>query len=132
MPRAVWPVSRGRPIIEVVLSVAPGGRPVPRQLIADTGAGTLPSGIELLLDEQDCLTCGGTPMQPIVLGGAYVGSYPTYAIQVGIPALAFNQPVIVVGLPTPPTGFDGIACFRFLNRFIYGNFGKSTEFGLEL
>jgi hypothetical protein len=27
--------------------------------------------------------------------------------------------------------FDGIACFRFLNRFTYGNFGDPGQFGLE-
>jgi hypothetical protein len=26
---------------------------------------------------------------------------------------------------------DGIACFGFLNRFHYGNFGDSALFGLE-
>jgi hypothetical protein len=35
-------------------------------------------------------------------------------------------------IPNPPTGFDGIACFRFLNRFTYGNFGAATHFGLEV
>ncbi|MBI3412163.1 MAG: hypothetical protein HY040_27855 [Planctomycetes bacterium] len=27
--------------------------------------------------------------------------------------------------------FDGIACFSFLNRFHYGNFGNPGSFGLE-
>jgi hypothetical protein len=30
-----------------------------------------------------------------------------------------------------PRPFDGIACFRFLNRFTYGNFGDPNQFGLE-
>jgi hypothetical protein len=28
--------------------------------------------------------------------------------------------------------FAGIAGFRFLNRFTYGNFGNAGEFGLEV
>jgi hypothetical protein len=27
---------------------------------------------------------------------------------------------------------EGIACFRFLNRFTYGNFAGADQFGLEL
>jgi hypothetical protein len=132
MPRAHWPLSRGRPIIEVTLTLAQGGQPVVRRLIGDTGAGTLYSTSELLLDEQDCLLCGGTPMKAVVLGGAYVGSFPTYALRVAIPALSFNEAVTVVGLPASPAGFDGIAGFRFLSRFTYGNFGSPAQFGLEL
>jgi len=30
-----------------------------------------------------------------------------------------------------PPGFDGTACFGFLNRFTYGNFGDPGQFGLE-
>ncbi|HUY31727.1 MAG TPA: hypothetical protein VMV69_03030 [Pirellulales bacterium] len=30
-----------------------------------------------------------------------------------------------------PAGFDGVACFGFLNRFTYGNFGDPHQFGLE-
>ena len=30
-----------------------------------------------------------------------------------------------------PAGFDGIACFGFLNLFTYGNFGDPALFGLE-
>jgi hypothetical protein len=36
-----------------------------------------------------------------------------------------------VGVPNAPKGLDGIAGFRFLNRFTYGNFGNALEFGLE-
>jgi hypothetical protein len=34
-------------------------------------------------------------------------------------------------VPANPQGFEGIAGFRFLNRFTYGNFGNPAEFGLE-
>lgn len=109
MPRVVWPLQHGRPIIEVTLTLAQGRQPVVRRVIADTGAGRLRSGSELLLDEHDCLLCGCTPMTSVTLGGAYVGPFPTYALRVAIPALGFSEVVTVVGLPVSPTGFDGIA-----------------------
>jgi hypothetical protein len=37
----------------------------------------------------------------------------------------------VVGVPAAPVGFEGVACFRFVNRFQYGNFGDFGVFGLE-
>jgi hypothetical protein len=45
--------------------------------------------------------------------------------------LVFDAPLRVVGVPANPQGFEGIAGFRFLNRFTYGNFGNPAEFGLE-
>jgi len=30
-----------------------------------------------------------------------------------------------------PPGFNGLACFGFVNRFTYGNFGDPSQFGLE-
>lgn len=131
MAHVEWPLLRGRPIIEVALTLTPGGQILSRRLIADTGAGALHSGIDLLLDEHDCLFCGGTPMKTVELHGAFVGSHPVYALRVGIPALRFDELVSVVGLPATPTGFDGIACFPFLNRFAYGNFGAAGHFGLD-
>ena len=71
-------------------------------------------------------------MKNVVLGGAYVGSYPVYLIQVRIPTLGFNHQVPAVGVPACPVGFDGIACFQFLNRFSYGNFANPGHFGLEI
>ena len=132
MPRVQWPLSHGRPIIEAILTLAQGGQQVVRRLIADTGAGSLRSGVELLLDEQDCLVCGGVPLRLAALGGAYVGSYPAYLLPVEIPTLGFSKVIAAVGVPNPPTGFDGIACFRFLNQFTYGNLGSATHFGLEV
>lgn len=131
MPRAQWPLWRGRPIVEVVLTETPCGQKVVRRLIADTGAGSRHSAFELLLDEQDCVLCGARPLKKVMLGGAYVGSYPAYLLRVEVPTLGFNKAVPVVGLPSPPAAFDGIACFRFLNRFAYGNFGSQAQFGLE-
>lgn len=108
-----------------------GGQPLVRNLLADSGAGSLLSGYELVLDEDDCLLCGGNPMHSITLGGAYTGSFPVYLLPVAISALGFAQNVRAVGVRSMLSGFDGIACFRFLNRFHYGNFGDTALFGLE-
>lgn len=48
-----------------------------------------------------------------------------------IPARSFIDSVPVVGVPQVPWSFDGIACFRFLNRFHYGNFGDPNVSELE-
>jgi hypothetical protein len=50
---------------------------------------------------------------------------------VEIPLLGFNDDVLAVGIAKPPIALDGLAAFRFLNRFTYGNFGNRGEFGLE-
>ena len=39
MPRAQWPLLHGRPIVQIVLTLAQGGMKVTRNLLADTGAG---------------------------------------------------------------------------------------------
>jgi hypothetical protein len=131
MPRVQWSLSGGRPVVEVILALAQGRQQIARKLLADSGAGDLNAGFELLLDEYDCLLCGGIPLQRVALGGAYTGSFPLYSIRVRIPQLGFHQAVWAVGVPSPPAGFDGIACFRFLNRFNYGNFADRGQFGLE-
>lgn len=131
MPRVQWAIRHGRPCVEIVLTLAAEGQSLTRILLADTGAGTRTARFQFILDEDDCLLCGGNPLQPIALGGAYAGSFPTYGLSVGIPALGFLQDVRAVGVPSVPAGFDGIACFGFLNRFSYGNFGDPNQFGLE-
>jgi len=132
MPRALWPLLHDRPIIQVILTLVQGSQEVSRSLLADTGAGTAKSGFELLLVEQDCLQCGGIPLQGVILGGAFVGAYPAYLIQVRIPLIGFDQAIPAVGIPAGPVGFDGLACFQFLNRFTYGNFTDPGQFGLEV
>lgn len=131
MARRLWPLLHARPRIQVTLTLAAGGQPVQRNLLADTGAGTVRAGFEFLLREQDCLAAGGTPSQPVVLGGAYAGPHPVYLLRVQIPDLGFDHHLPAVGVPAAPAGFDGIACFRFLNRFEYGNFGDPGQFGLD-
>jgi len=131
MPRAVWPLRQGCPAIRVVLTLAAGSQQLPVFLLADTGAGSSTSRFELLLEESECLFCGGQPRASVILGGAYGGSFPLYQVRVQIPELGFDVPIHVVGVPANPRGFEGIASFRFLNRFTYGNFGNPREFGLE-
>ena len=131
MPRVVWPLRHDRPCVQVVLTLAQGGQPLLRTLLADTGAGSRTANAELLLDEDDCLLCGGIPLPSVTLGGAYVGSFPVYELPVRIPALGFDHSLRAVGVPSAPVGFDGIACFGFINRFTYGNFADPGQFGLE-
>jgi hypothetical protein len=131
MPRVQWPLRRGRPCVQVVLTRASDRQPLMRTLLADTGAGSHATGLEFILDEADCQLCGGIPLRPVKLAGAYAGVFPVYALLVQLPARGFVQSLRAVGVPSIPAGFDGIACFRFLNRFTYGNFGDPGQFGLE-
>jgi hypothetical protein len=118
-------------MVEVALPLTSADPPLVRQLIADTGAGTGQAGFELLLQASDCLLCGGIPAHPVTLGGADPGSFLVYVVRLQIPALSFDHHLRAVALPSCPAGFDGIAGFRFLNRFTYGNFGDPSRFGLE-
>ena len=131
MPRIVWPLQHGRPCVQIVLTLARGGHPFPRMLIADSGAGSETAGFDLVLIEAECIFCGGKLLSPVPLTGAYVGSFPRYELPVQVPALGFAQDLRAVGVPSPPDGFDDIACFSFLDRFGYGNLGKPRQFGLE-
>ncbi|MBI3821150.1 MAG: hypothetical protein HY289_00550 [Planctomycetes bacterium] len=130
MPRAHWPLQNDLPVIDIVL-VLPNGLKMARTLLADTGAGPSNAPFDFVLDESDCLPFGAVPTSSVSLGGAYAGSYPIYPIRIEIPALGFVGDVNAVGVPTTPPGLDGIAAFRFLNRFTYGNFGNHAEFALE-
>ena len=131
MPRVQWPLWQNRPCVQVVLTVTATRQPLLRTLLADTGAGTRSGNFELILDDTDCQRCGGLPRRFVILHGAYTGRFRVYSIVVQLPALGFSQRLRVVGVPSVPGGFDGIACFRFLNRFTYGNFGDPGQFGLE-
>jgi hypothetical protein len=131
MPRVQWALQRGRPCVQVVLSLAPGGQPFPRTLLADTGAGSRAGAFELVLDEGDCLLCGAITLPPVALLGAYAGRFPIYELRVQVPTIGFAKHIRAVGVPSLPGRFDGMACFGFLNRFTYGNFGDPGQFGLE-
>ena len=131
MPRAQWALCQDRPAVQIMLTMAAGGQQVTRNLLADTGAGTARVNLEIVLEENDCLLAGGIPVHGVILGGAYAGSFPVYRVRVQLPSLGFDHFLRAVGVPTVPAGFDGIACFRFLNHFTYGNFGNRAAFGLE-
>ena len=131
MARQQWPLHNGRPVIEIVLTLPSSGASLARMLLADTGAGSRQSGFELILDEQECILAGGSTCQPVALGGAYAGTFPVYLLRVQLPALAFDHLVRAVGVSQPPAGTHGIAGFRFLNRFTYGNLGDPDHFSLE-
>lgn|GEM_PF-1056711 len=113
MPRVLWPLHHGRPSVQMILTLQPSNQPLQRTLLADTGAGSRGVAFQLILDEDDCLLCGGVPYPSVTLGGAYVGSFPIYDLHVRVPALGFDQNLRAVGVPSVPAHFDGIACFSF-------------------
>ena len=87
---------------------------------------------ELILTDQDCLASNATLTTTIQLGGAFSGAFPLYSLRIQVPQIGFDRILQVVGVPIVLTGFDGLAGFRFLNRFTYGNFGDPDQFGLEV
>jgi hypothetical protein len=125
----LWPLRHDRPCIQVVLPRPK--RSVVRRLLADSGAGSRSSIVQLVLRERDCVPAVNELIGEVTLGGSYSGTYPVYLVEVRIPFLNFSDFVTVAGVSHVPDGFDGIACFKFLNRFHYGNFGDADIFGLE-
>jgi hypothetical protein len=106
---------------------------VTRTLLADTGAGSLNAPFELILNAADCQQFKWRRLGAVGLGGAFSGAFPTYSVRVEIPALQWARVVAAVVVPTAPLPpeLDGIAGFRFLNSFSYGNFGNPDQFCLE-
>jgi hypothetical protein len=131
MPRAVWPLVAGRPALEIVVTQVQAGKKASRIVLADTGAGNVNVPFDILLHENDCLMFGASTSTSVVLGGSYTGTYPIYLVNVEIPILGFSHRLRAVGIRSVPSGLEGIACFPFLNRFTYGNFGDPNQFGLE-
>ena len=91
MPRATWRLQGGRPVVQIVLTLAIGGQALSRSLLADTGAGSRKSGFDLILDEDDCLLSGGFPALPVSLSGAFSGPFPRYDVEVQVSALGFAR-----------------------------------------
>ena len=87
MPRTCWPLLRDKPRIEIVLIQTIDSKPTVRNLLADTGAGSRRAKFDLILDETDCITCGGYLLGTTSLGGAYTGRFPLYGIYVQVPLL---------------------------------------------
>ena len=131
MAKVIWPLAAERPTVRVVLMAVHNGQSFERTLLADTGAGTTRSRFELILSNTDWTTCGTRTGQTVRLSGAYQGMFAVALVRVQIPVLGFDQHVRAVGVAAAPKDVDGIASFRFLNRFTYGNFGDPQQFGLE-
>ena len=133
MPRASWLLVGGQPVIEIELQEKYSGFTFTRALLADTGGGSASVAVDLVLSQTDGARCGGKLQQLVSSGGAIHGSFEVRSIEVAIPTLNLKRRVNVMLVPaeTLPDGLQGIACFRFLNSFTYGNFGNPAEFGLE-
>lgn len=126
MPRVTWLLEHDRPVVHVQCIETVSGQRETRVLLADTGAGGLYAPFELILRASDCQRYRGLRSSAdVALGGAIMGTYPIYAVRMEIPALSVARRVRVVAVSDTacPAGMDGIACFRFLSAFTYGNFG---------
>jgi hypothetical protein len=133
MPHVCWPLQRGCPVIEITLVEPNSLYTVDRTLLADTGGGSLYAPFELVLSTVDCQQFQQRRRGVVRLSGAFPGIFPMYSLRVEVPALQWAQVVAVVGVPVTqlPSGLDGLAGFRFLSLFSYGNFGNPNQFCLE-
>jgi hypothetical protein len=122
---------RNRPAVEISLLDPLSSQLQSRILLADSGAGSAVAPFELVLVEDDCLLFAVDDGELIRLHGAFSGEFRTYAIRIELPSLGFNKVVTAVGVEKAPSGFEGIAGFRFLNHFSFGNFGSPNSFGLD-
>jgi hypothetical protein len=129
MPRVTWPLLNDRPGVRIDVMLS--GQPTTIDLHADTGAGAASSAFDLILLESDCWLCGKPSGYVIPLSGAHSGHHLLFEIRVQIPALAFDDLLSAVGVHAVPSGFRGVAGFRLLNRFDYGNFGNPAHFGFN-
>jgi hypothetical protein len=132
MPQVSWRHVRGRPVIEIMLA-SPGGSQALRVLLADTGAGSIRESMELILSEEDGRRFSVGNAGTLRLGRAFTGDFSAFWVSTSVPMLGFAGVCLAVAVPSSllPNQLQGIACFRFLNRFTYGNFGDFDRFGLE-
>ena len=133
MPRARWLLVGGQPVIEIELQEKHSGFTFTRTLLADTGGGSASVAVDLVLSQDDGARCGGKLQTHVSSGGAIHGSFEVRSIEIAIPDLNLRRRVnaMLVPVETLPDGLGGIACFRFLNSFTYGNGGNPAEFVLE-
>jgi hypothetical protein len=125
-------LDQGRPVVEAAFVSAGQGRLV-RRLLADTGGGSLRAPFEVILGQTDAAQLPHLPAGSASVGGAFSGQYPTILVLAEVPGLSTLRGVFALLVPPAqlPTGLDGIAGFRFLNAFHYGNFGDPGQFGIE-
>lgn len=133
MPRVTWQLQNERPIVEIYLRDPLTGSLILRTLLAGTGAGHRYSKYDVILSDSDCQRFSRKRGGLVRLGGAIMGWFPIHMVWIEIPALAVARRVAAVAVLVPqmPTNLDGIAAFRFLNSFTYGNFGDANQSGLE-
>lgn len=133
MPRVSWPLQDDRPVIKLAFFSTEGGREYTRTLLADTGGGRWNSRWDVILSTDDCRLFGLNQVGLVHLGGAYSGNFPLVMVRAAIPALQITCKLVAVAIPLAQLrpGTDGLAGFRFLNSFHYGNFGNPEQFGIE-
>lgn len=134
MPRQTWLLQKDVPVIEVQLLEQFTGLWVNRVLLADTGAGPRFSPFEIVLSHADIARFSMEESGSVGVSGALQGRLQVHKVQLQISALSINRYVSALSAPASSLlmGLDGIAAFRFLNSFSYGNFGSASEFGLEI
>ena len=133
MPRKTWLLEKGQPVIHVELHEPMSGFTSTRILLADTGAGAQKEPVDFVLSKLDGARFGEFFQGTAHSSGAIPGQFAIFVFLISIPALNFHRRCngMLVPAETLPDGLDGIATFRFLNSFSYGNFGNPREFGLE-
>ena len=104
-----------------------------RTLLVDTGGGSALVPVDLVLSVADVSRCRSRLQSYVGSGGAIEGSFEVRSLQIAMPTLGLVRRVNVMVVPaiSLPDGLGGIACFRFLNAFNYGNGGNPAEFALE-
>lgn len=134
MPRQTWLLHRDVPVIEVQLFEHFTRSWISCVLLADTGAGPRFSPVEIVLSHGDIARFGMEESGSASVSGALQGRLQIYEVELQIPLLSVSRPVRALSAPASSLlmGLDGIAAFRFLNSFSFGNFGNAGEFGLEL
>ncbi|MBI3951878.1 MAG: hypothetical protein HY314_15635 [Acidobacteria bacterium] len=133
MPRVCWRLHGGRPVIEVTFHPPTDGQGFSRTLLADTGGGSQLSSWHVILSEDDCRQLALSAPASVRLGGAYAGDFHVFVVRASIGVLGITRRLIAVAVPAAllPAGLDGLAGFRFLSSFNYGNFGYPNQFCLE-
>ncbi len=134
MPRQTWLLQNEVPVIEVLLREPFTGFWSNRTLLADTGAGPRHAPFEIVLSHADIAKFSEQELGSAGVSGAIHGKLLIYKVFLEIPGLGLSQHVRALSAPAASllAGLDGIAAFRFLNLFIYGNFGSPAHFGLEM
>lgn len=133
MPRFLWPLQNGQPVVSLYLRDVETGVLSPRTLLADTGAGDASTSVELILSQRDGEQFGQEWVGIAQAGGFVRGNFEIQLVPITIPVLKVSRLAAALLIPATelPQGLDGIAGFRLLNAFAYGNFGDSKRFGLE-